>query len=181
MKAYKGAGLEEGVDVPSKEEKLLIKTVKHEANYLLEDYIKGWRYVRILGEVLLKTVSKIESELDESIMLWNEKVGQTYPFGKRLEYLLKYQPLLSKMYFIHKVEALVYYGLLSKKKGLYKELAWLSTERNLFAHYSVYRHTLVDKYGTSKIRVKTLKKLRLLLDNVERLVTEIKDANSNSS
>ena len=150
-------------DKVTEEEKKIFKEVDSLSSMVLEDYIEGWGQVRHLGNVLLKTVSKIENELDETIIAWNEKIKHPYSLTTRLELLSKYTSLLSKMYFLGKIDALKEYGLINKKDSFYKNLRWLNDERNKFAHYGVYQHMLVNEYGLSKNRIEVLKKLRMIL------------------
>ena len=138
------------------------------SDYPIEQYDPEIKKVRRLGDVLLKSYSKIESYIDEIIMSWIGGYGSKLAMVTKLKYLRKYSPLLSKMFFIGKVNALVKYQIVKSNDEIYKLLLWLNEERNLFAHYNVYRYQLEAKYQSEKQRIKMLKNLKDILISVER-------------
>lgn len=153
---------------PTHTEKELLNEVDSLAADALEQYVESWQYVRILGNVLLKVVARIESGCDELIISWNEKIKHPYTLSSDSSQIIqKYKPLLSKMYFINKVNALADYKLLKKGKGLYKKLGWLNDRRNKFAHYGVYRFELQQEYYTSNERITILRDLKRIIQEFD--------------
>ena len=109
-------------DKPTVEERKLLNEVDSSSDFTLEGYIEGYKQIRLLGNALLKVYSKIESQLDDIIICWAEKLSGTHnlrTLSSRINYFQKYYPLLSKMYFIDKIKVLMEYSLLKENNTLF--------------------------------------------------------------
>jgi hypothetical protein len=77
------------------------------SDYILEQYSPDLKNIRKLGDLTLKVLSRIEELLDQIIIMWIEERGEKVSFADRLKYLMKYNPLLSRMFVSEKTKALL--------------------------------------------------------------------------
>jgi hypothetical protein len=157
----------------------LFNEVNDSANYILEQYSGEYRHVRRIGDVVLKVYSKVEEEMDETIIDWSENLHGRISFSERLKILIKYSPLLSNMYFLGKINTLLSHKLINRGDKLHKLLTWLNSERNFFAHYNVFHFELEQSYKFEAKRIKTLNKLKEVMNGIHVLKKTVNEENLN--
>lgn len=144
-------------------EQNLQDNIRRATGGLIEEYLPDLKNFRTLGDLVLRTHSTLEGDLEELIIAhlkrWGVKVRVSLVM--LVEAYLDYGPLLEKMYFLEKLTACQRYGLISKveKNRLRKLLVRINDIRNKFAHYHSYAGGLKNNYDTYVKREKLLNEL----------------------
>jgi len=147
-------------------EEKLKSQVDDMAGGILEAYIYSLKSIRELGNLVIKTHSNLEAELEEIIVAHLEGWEGRVNVATWAHAFLKYYPLLKTMYFTNKLNACQDYGYVSKNKKdkLRSLLSEINEIRNRFAHYQSYRYMLEKEYEKPQARIKLLKKLKATME-----------------
>lgn len=135
----------------------------------LEDYIPDLKNFRTLGDLVLRTHSTLEGEIEKLILAHLKKWRNNVNLTMLTEGYLDYGPLFERMYFLEKLTACQKYGLISKerKNRLRTLLVTINDIRNKFAHYQSYVGELKNNYDTQAKREKLLSELIEALDLIK--------------